>query len=349
MKRILLTLVLILVLPHYSVAVTEESALESLAQHMLLGGNQSLRKLGAKVVYNEKISSQQTTEILVYHLNEGLSKESYNEDLLAWYAKAIGITGDARFYEILKVSYKKARSKKLQSHLRKSVKKLRKAKADKTLSLDSIDIDVIRSNVKALYQKNMKSDRSFDNLKVGDNIDVVLKQIGVPETHDQEIVFIRRPYVGSVATQRLILRYDQLGSLRLGYNDGQLTVERLTNSVVVPTDSVPSKYASLIEQIANGTPMEFRKAAREVYSERKYTEEVLDVAARRIWQDKNLTDDHAIDGMAILIKSIGLSANPRYRTFLSDVVNESKIKKIKKYANHTLDVLFEFEAEQFIP
>jgi hypothetical protein len=326
----------------------ETSRLEILVQSMALSDDPTVQKIAAKIVFNHKIRTTEIIDILAYRLGTEAGK-NYDNDLVSWYAKAIGEAGHKRYYSLLQHIEKTSQDKKIKNYAKKAMLNLTDTSMQGDFVLETFDINKIRKASKIQYDKNLVFEKSFETIDNSKDVNYVLEKLGMPNSISQELVPIKRPYVGSIVTQRLILKYEGLGSIRFGHADGKLLVEQVHKSIEFSPEMAASENGDLITLILSGTPMEYRETAKTIYIEKRFSNDVLDAAAKRIWADKALDDKFSIDGVAWLLKCIGASGNSRYKTLLTNLDNKSTHSKIRRYALNAKKVLLDMEAEQFIP
>ncbi len=342
----ILPLILALLISLPCAAGEQDKNLDLMLQKMLFIEDTGVNKLAAKISFNEKLGSKNTIELFAHNLSEGF-KGSSDMDLLAWYSKAIGASEDPRFKSLLTHIINNTNESKLRKHANKASKKLGKKIVDEQFDAQKFDYESLKSRLETSYEAGIKNVEKIENVSEGNEIRLVLSTLGLPNNIEQEFVTIRRPYVGAIVTQRLILKYDDVGNVRLGYTKGRLLVERVHAAIDMPKISANSKNAQIIEPILSGTPQQYRQAAQTIYKDGNFEDEILDAAAMRVWQDKDSSDPFAIDGVAWLLKCLGASANPRYKTFISRIIKESSVKKIRKYAKRASESLLEGDVEQF--
>lgn len=344
LSKLVFTVIFALGLP--CVAIGQDGDIDLMVQKMLLVDEPGVNKLAAKIAFNEKLKGDKTIELFSYRLTESLKKNS-DIDLLSWYTKAIGASRDPRFKSQLNNIFDNTANNKLKKYAKKASKKLGKELVEGQFSVQNFDFERTKSQLKESYEKGLKKVDRIEGVTNGRDIKYVLSTLGLPNNIEQEFVTIRRPYVGAIVTQRLILKYDDAGNVRMGYAGGQLIVERVNAAIEMPKIATDSENAHLIEPILSGTPMQYRQTAQTIYRDGNFEDEILDAAAMRIWQDKDNSDSFAIDGVAWLLKCLGASGNPRYKTFINRVIAESSVRKIQKYAKRASTSLLEGDAEQF--
>jgi hypothetical protein len=326
----------------------ETSRLEILVQSMTLSDDPAVQKIAAKIVFNHKIRTTEIVDVLAYRLGTEVGK-NYDNDLISWYAKAIGETGYKRYYSLLQHIEKISKDQKIKNYTKKAMLNLTDTSTQGDFSLETFDINKIREASKIQYDRNLISERSFETIDNSKDVNYVLEKLGMPNSINQELVPIQRPYVGSIITQRLVLKYDGLGSVRFGHDEGKLIVEQVHRSIEFSPEMAASANGDLITLILSGTPMEYRETAKTIYTEKRFSNDVLDAAAKRIWADKASGDKFSIDGVAWLLKCIGASGNSRYKTLLTNLDNENTHSKIRRHALSAKKALLDMEAEQFIP
>jgi hypothetical protein len=84
--------------------------------------------------------------------------------------------------------------------------------------------------------------------------------------------------------------------------------------------------------------------------EDKSTTEFLDFLAGLIWEQRGKSDDILVDALSYMCQAIGKSKNPRYRLIMEVVKNESRTRKLRRYAQKSLrHIPADVTIEQYVP
>ena len=188
--------------------------------------------------------------------------------------------------------------------------------------------------------ENLTSARRFSNISIGESVDSVIQKLGKPEN------IVETKATSLYGHDFTTYEYQNLGKIQFfGITPNIKTVEMLIPSV--EASGSPEELRAKI----NTTPAtELRLLAKAYFLNNTPDITYLDVLAEKIWMEKNNPDNSMQDAMAYLCLALGKSNNARYRDFLSSVLQQSKLKKIKRYATKQLKQLpNNSSAVQFIP
>lgn len=107
---------------------------------------------------------------------------------------------------------------------------------------------------------------------------------------------------------------------------------------------------NIANSIKTGNYEQTRELSTKILQEEIPNLNTLDFLAELIWEQRGKSDDILVDALSYLCQTIGKSKNPRYRLIMEVVKNESRTRKLRRYAQKSLrhipaDVTF----EQFVP
>jgi hypothetical protein len=103
-----------------------------------------------------------------------------------------------------------------------------------------------------------------------------------------------------------------------------------------------------IEMLVRGGPESQREAAQNIYNGIDRNPEVLDVVAEVLLQTYQRPGFIQVDATAWLCKALGASGNVRYRGVLQQVADQASERKVRKYADQSLDMLPQGNATPYI-
>jgi hypothetical protein len=103
-----------------------------------------------------------------------------------------------------------------------------------------------------------------------------------------------------------------------------------------------------IEMLVRGGPESQREAAQNIYNGIERNPEVLDVVAEVLLQTYQRPGFVQVDATSWLCKALGASGNVRYRGVLRQIADKAAERKVRKYAEQSLDMLPQGDAVPYI-
>ncbi len=103
-----------------------------------------------------------------------------------------------------------------------------------------------------------------------------------------------------------------------------------------------------IEMLVRGGPESQRDAAQTVYNGLDRNPEVLDVMAEVLLQNYQRPGFIQVDATSWMCKALGASGKTRYRGVLQQIVDKAAEKKVRKYAEQSLNMLPQGDAALYI-
>ncbi len=103
-----------------------------------------------------------------------------------------------------------------------------------------------------------------------------------------------------------------------------------------------------IEMLVRGGPESQRDAAQEIYNGFVRDPEVMDVVAEVLLQSYQRPGYIQVDATSWLCKALGASGNLRYKGILQQIADPAAERKVRKYAEQSLDMLPEGSAPPYI-
>ncbi len=327
------------------------SDVDILVEKMIFDDNAGVQKIAAKMIYAQPKRTEAVGDALAYLLMDG-AKRNNDASLTSWVAKAFGALDNPRYQQVLESALLTTTSSKIKKQIRNSL-----AKITKTFNEDLVTFDINQYDraaaLKRLTNRYIIKDSIEDlwgEISVGNSIDKTLEVFGMPYIIDDKINYgrpILSPPVVVLRTQSLVLKYENMGYVALGSHGGKLSVEAMSATYQVFPGFSDENNAEFINELLMGTAVQYRIAAKSICENRRFAEEILDAGAQRAWQERS-TSGRGIDGVAWLVKCIGASGNPRYKSILTDIQDESKVRKIRKYAKKAIIALRNSDVDQYI-
>ncbi len=104
-----------------------------------------------------------------------------------------------------------------------------------------------------------------------------------------------------------------------------------------------------IEMLVRGGPESQRDAAQDIYNGIERNPDVLDVLAEVLLQSYQRPGYIQVDASAWMCKALGASGNLRYKGILQQIADKAGERKIRKYAEQSLNMLPMGTAAPYIP
>lgn len=134
------------------------------------------------------------------------------------------------------------------------------------------------------------------------------------------------------------------------------TVEETANpsqrqSTPQPLQPPPPEIANLNKDLTNGNHQSVLEWAKSRAEDQETTNrEILDSIAQAIWDRRMESDEVLIDALSYLCIVVGKSKDARYRMLIEGVRNESKTRKLRRYAQKSLRrIPIDATVEQYLP
>lgn len=289
--------------------------------------------------------------------------QHHNEhlDASAWLIKAIGNSSDPRYKPILNKIKQSAKNKKIHKYNNAALKNITGSVEDDIFTLENYDFVSVRENILNSRSKGLFKKDHIANIKIDDSLDDVFNKLGKPS---RVSVFRKikktkyRPILGTYSQELhdFQLTYELSGIIRFHLVDKKYIVSDIIKDPfyeypyenVLPVDNVDAKYQRLL---SIKDPKETRKLVKEILRDKTYEKNNLDIAAYKIWLEKDNDDKSMLDAMALLITHIGKSKNGRYRVFLTHLMEESSEAEITSHARVALKYSYKNidNIKQFVP
>ena len=177
------------------------------------------------------------------------------------------------------------------------------------------------------------------NIASGESVDLVVRKLGEPDeisNYDGNAFTGKPPHV--------IYRYNDLGGVQ--FTGRKFKANFVTTLMPMAKDG---NEISTIKAQLESDGETLQHLAQTYYKLDSIEVDVLDLFAKKVWEDRSSKDRLTIDGLSWLRRTIGKSNNPRYRSLLEKVSETAKSGKLKRYARISLDLLPAEDVEQFQP
>ncbi len=309
---------------------------------LLTSKNSAQIKVAAKSIYNKKIRTRALTDLAAEVLAQIVDRKFHiDEDTTAWVAKVIGVSKSQRYTSFLELAKASDISRKVKKHISNSLDDLTQPSGT-TFVKGRVDLaEVIKTlNEQKKQQLNAVVPDNFKKVAIGSTINHVIKTLGMPTDYAITFGSRRQPWVGTIHYSMLNLIFADQGSFILHY------VAKSTNWIVKsikPGAQFAGDLAS--HPMMSSSPQMMRSYIKTLVKQSNATQLDRDIAAERLYTD--LHNEEFIDTLSWACRLLGLSGTDRYRSTLSYVSQNSRFRKLEKYARKTLKQLPAGSSEQY--
>ena len=331
---------------------------------LLLSGENPQVILAAKTLYFAKSKNIELLDIVAELLwLESKPKSYMSSDGLAWMVKALGNSRLTRYQNLLKIvdvrlailedksprefSYDDEFDEssnasswsgmfsspdygRVRSYVKRWLPKLRDSSYADFIE-GKLDFQALSKRVNRSKQAGTKdiNEINLTGLRAK-NIDQITAQAGLPDSFS---VYFR-------SGVQLQLNYGKAGIVQL------IRKRKARKWRVYRITSLPPEGFRI--GLLTNDPASLRQYAQTIINKKITDTDILDIAAKRIWDSKNTEDQLLGDAMAWLCKSIGESQNSRYRIIMEDISVKAKNEKITRYCKDQLVQLTVGDSEQYV-
>ncbi|MEC4728075.1 hypothetical protein HWQ46_21295 [Shewanella sp. D64] len=325
-------LLLILLLVTFSTMSVADKSRDVVFGLLLISDNASDNKLAAKDLYHLPPENSELLDLAAWVLmNSATDYNDEEEDTLAWLAKALGASKQARYRDVLIELKSKTSSKKLKRYIKGALKEIGDTQGD-GFDLENYDVDKVSKELMALASKAQVSKMGFLQINVGSSLEDVLNKLGEPNSVGQYVRSSYRPFLGNLRLQNLRITYLNAGSMEFSLNSNVWVLKNAFTQSKVDTANLAPAELALVSQLLSSDYNLVRKSAREAIATKLTNPAALDQVAQRVWQLRDIDDKGMGDAMAWLCKVLAASGNGRYHDVLNKLYEQAGNKKIVKYA-----------------
>ncbi len=296
-------------------------------------------KLGARQVNDSRDFDVAVLDVIAEKLHNNYRNEGFDDDALSWLAKTLGNSGNARYRSLLTQVSSKAPSKKLRKYASSALTHLRSGDAQR-YELSASTLSVAREWLAQKREANPDKPlqrEAFSAIVDNASLVDVLTSMGYPEAASSDLVIRDLPRIGKRKMQQLLLKYKDVGLVRLTKPKANWQVlDKMLYPVVdgkfpvTPIDYKNLTLMSLLDELWTWDVYVIKAAYRPLL-EKKLNNDELDLIAHRLWLGMSEEDPFVEDGLAYLGKLIAASKNPRYALIMREVADNAVGSKLRKY------------------
>ncbi len=280
-----------------------------------------------------------------------------DSDTLSWLGKTLGNTKQPRYAGLLDFCLSKAKDEKTKKYLKQARDNLGGTTSD---FFEGGKMDLREAHARLTKQASLTSrhqiSKNFDDLRQGQALEEVYSILGPPNEVSATTVPGRKvgiPGIGSfrIGSDRLVIGYSELGTIRVAYQEGQTDwkvadAKSAKGLFWSPNDG---HFVTVNDQITSGDGLHLREIAGHLVEQDSLEKDILDRVAERIYRSRQEKDEQLVDGLAWLCRVIAKSGDGRYRQFLLEVSDSAANNKLRNYASKTASSLKGTPGDSFIP
>lgn len=320
-------------------------AMSDVASMLLISNNEEEAKLGARIIVGEDIDTAEVLDVAAHRLWVILQQGPIDQqaDLIAWLVKALTVSPDGRYQELLleartvtDAHLNDRHAAKVHIHIKKAMNAIEQSEPGNAFTIQHESIAALRASVMDSRSPSTAFVTSGD-IKKGDHATVVFDKLGQPFRVMQHLATKFVPVAGNIRLQQVQIHYP-----------GTAVVLARRKSVWQVASAEPLIGTDeLIANLSSANPDVYGEAAVYVAHTQQNDEEILDLIARRAWENAATNDRRTIKGVISLCNTLGLSGNNRYRDILIRIFNSASDRYVKLAVQKSLDKLDDTVVEQF--
>lgn len=313
-------------------------------------------RLAAKLLYRPGAKRQSSLDLLAEVVwTTCAGKRKMEPDALAWSAKALGASGQARYAALLDYCLGKVDDAKGVRYLSEARSAL-PAGGGASFAGGRVNLAQVRDQaVRGSRPRSAQVISQFDGLRKGQTIDDVYATLGRPDEVRAETLTGRKmghAYVQIRDSKDVIaFVYRGAGTIRFAFDEdkGGWRVADGTSEKDLYWSQRGGRFGTLAEWVATGNEDDLIKISELLRHEERVEREVLDRVADRIYELREDPDDDVSDALAYLCKNLAKSGDGRYKQFLEEIGDTAGDKTLRKHARKAANSLPDSKEPAYVP
>jgi hypothetical protein len=271
--------------------------------------------------------------------------EEDNFDTLESLAEALGGSGDAKYRSFLEEARAKTKQDDNKDHFSEALGKLPAATPGAAYAPSCPSLADFRAQAVAGRTPAKVSFKDASGFKPGDTLDAVIAKLGAPTVARFYLYETSHAFV-HIHHEDIQISYLDAATFHFDEEDGAWRLIRVIENAADPAVSPTSPDAELLDGVLSGSKEVVSDTGDRMEDQKLYPIAVLDAAARRFWYQRDTSDEDTLDALDEVGDILSDSKNPRYRTLLTQVSQQAKEKKLRKYVAEALENLGPGDVEQ---
>ena len=268
-----------------------------------------------------------------------------NLDAVSSLAEALGGSGDAKYRPFLEEARVKTKQEDNKKHFGEALGQLPAATPGAAYEPSCPSLADFRAQALAGRSPAKISFKDASGFKPGDTLDAVLAKLGSPTVARFYLYQTSHAFI-HIHHEDIQISYLGAATFHFDEEDGAWRIVHVLENAADPAVSPTSPDVELLDGVLSGSKDVVSDTGDRMEDQKLYPTDVLDAAARRFWYQRDTTDDDTLDALDEVSDILSDSKNPRYRTLLTQVSQQAKEKKLRKYAAEALAHLASGDAEQ---
>ncbi len=268
-----------------------------------------------------------------------------NLDTVSWLAKALGGSGDAKYRPFLEEALAKTTQDNNREDINEALGELPAATPGAAYEPSCPTLADFRAQALAGRSPAKVSFKDASGFKPGDTLDAVIAKLGSPTTA-RYYMYQTSHFLIHIHHENIQISYLGAATFHFDDEDGAWRIIRVFENAADPAVDPASPDAELLDGVLSGSKDVVSDTGDRMDDQNLYPTDVLDAAARRFWYQRDTSDEDTLDALGEVGDILSDSKNPRYRTLLTQVSQQAKEKRLRKYASKALANLAPGDAEQ---
>jgi hypothetical protein len=268
-----------------------------------------------------------------------------NLDTMSSLADVLGGSGDAKYRPFLEEARAKTKQDDNKKHFGEALGELPVATSGAAYEPACPSLAEFRAQALAGRTPAKVSFKDASGFKPGDTLDAVIAKLGSPTVARFYLYQTSHAFI-HIHHEDIQISYLGAATFHFDDEDGAWRIIRVFENAADPAVNPTSPDAELLDGVLSGSKEAVSDTGDRMEDQKLYPTDVLDAAARRFWYQRDATDDDTLDALDELGDILSDSKDPRYRTLLTQVSQQAKDKKLRKYASKILANLSPGDADQ---
>lgn len=301
-------------------------------------------KLGTRSIYQDELFEPEILDIVA----EQLFVNKVNEDspafvdTIAWYAKTLGESKNARYAEILSWAKQHYSNKKIHKHIDEAVKSISRVDGNQYKS-SNVSLGRLRKQLAEYGNSKVvaREKREYNNLMTTMNLREMYKLLGTPDAIEDLSVRSGWGMYGRSALMLLVHYYDY-GAIQFIY-DGDTKPGWILRHLMPSTASLDEVYAGPHRNLAN-TLWSARGSGlwmtmHPIIDDLKADPSMMQLLSKRLLVSADTLDKWEIKALAHISRFIAATGDKEYLPILQEAAQKSGDSDLRDYIDDAIERL----------
>jgi hypothetical protein len=281
---------------------------------------------------------------------------SLDPDTLAWLAKALGRTRQARYAAVLDHCLANVGNEKVTKHVKLARDNLTGAAAE-AFTGGSVNLAQWRERLAKEGRRAPREQiaRQFDAVHQGQPLDEVFAGLGVPDRLRGDRIHGKTAghrYVKVKTSQdQIVFDYSGLGTVRFlfDFENSRWALASAESEGDLIWNWGSGRFGTYDDLIDTGGPAELRRVVNRLKRETDIERDTLDRIVSRIYRSRAEKNEHLVDALSHLCRVVGRTGDGRYKQAVFEISRTAAARDLRKHCGKAADDLPETSDEKFLP